>query len=238
MGLNRILEPEVMDSEREAQEYNDMDHSVVNQRFVEELFQFVRDQNSVGADGEIDLGDVLDLGTGTALIPIELCRQDHECRVMAVDMAVSMLELARYNVEAGGMIERITLAQVDAKKMGYDRGAFDVVISNSIIHHIPQPLSCLREMVRVVAEDGLLFIRDLMRPEDTETLEELVVAYTGKESEYSQKLFRDSLHAALSLDEIRELVASLGFEPDSVKATSDRHWTWTAVKLAGVMSPE
>ena len=238
MGLNRILEPEVMDSEREAQEYNDMDHSVVNQRFVEELFQFVRDQNSVGADGEIDLGDVLDLGTGTALIPIELCRQDHECRVMAVDMAVSMLELARYNVEAGGMIERITLAQVDAKKMGYDRGAFDVVISNSIIHHIPQPLSCLREMVRVVAEDGLLFIRDLMRPEDKETLEELVVAYTGKESEYSQKLFRDSLHAALSLDEIRELVASLGFEPDSVKATSDRHWTWMAVKLASVMSPE
>lgn len=238
MGLNRILEPEVMDSEREAQEYNDMDHSVVNQRFVEELFRFVRDQNAVGADGEIDLGDVLDLGTGTALIPIELCRQDHECRVMAVDLAVSMLELARYNVEAGGMIERITLAQVDAKKMGYDRGAFDVVISNSIIHHIPQPLSCLREMVRVVAEDGLLFIRDLMRPEDTETLEELVVAYTGKESEYSQKLFRDSLHAALSLDEIRELVASLGFEPDSVKATSDRHWTWTAVKLAGVMSPE
>jgi ubiquinone/menaquinone biosynthesis C-methylase UbiE len=238
MGLNRILEPEVMDSEREAQEYNDMDHSVVNQRFVEELFRFVRDQNAVGADGEIELGDVLDLGTGTALIPIELCRQDHECRVMAVDLAVSMLELARYNVEAGGMIERITLAQVDAKKMGYDRGAFDVVISNSIIHHIPQPLSCLREMVRVVAEDGLLFIRDLMRPEDTETLEELVVAYTGKESEYSQKLFRDSLHAALSLDEIRELVASLGFEPDSVKATSDRHWTWTAVKLAGVMSPE
>ena len=238
MGLNRILEPEVMDSEREAQEYNDMDHSVVNQRFVEELFRFVRDQNAVGADGEIELGDVLDLGTGTALIPIELCRQDHECRVMAVDLAVSMLELARYNVEAGGMIERITLAQVDAKKMGYDRGAFDVVISNSIIHHIPQPLSCLREMVRVVAEDGLLFIRDLMRPEDTETLEELVVAYAGKESEYSQKLFRDSLHAALSLDEIRELVASLGFEPDSVKATSDRHWTWTAVKLAGVMSPE
>lgn len=238
MSLNRILEPEVMDSEREAQEYNDMDHSVVNQRFVEELFRFARDQDAVGADGEIDLGDVLDLGTGTALIPIELCRQDHECRVMAVDLAVSMLELARYNVEAGGMIERITLAQVDAKKMGYDRGAFDVVISNSIIHHIPEPLSCLREMVRVVAEDGLLFIRDLMRPEDTETLEKLVVAYTGKESEYSQKLFRDSLHAALSLDEIREHVASLGFETDSVKATSDRHWTWTAVNLAGVINSE
>lgn len=232
MGLERVLEPEVMDSEKEAQEYNDMDHSVVNQHFVEELFKFARDQDPATAEAALDFGDVLDLGTGTALIPVELCRQDHECRVMAVDLAVSMLELARYNVEAAGMIERITLAQVDAKKMGYDRGAFDLVMSNSIIHHIPEPLICLREMVRVTAEDGLLFIRDLMRPQNAEMLDGLVLAYTGKESEYSQQLFRDSLHAALSLDEIRELVASLGFDPNSVQATSDRHWTWAAVNLA------
>ena len=231
MVLKRVLEPEVMDSEKEAQEYNDMDHSVVNQHFVEELFQFARNQDPAAADAEFDFGDVLDLGTGTALIPVELCRQDHECRVMAVDLAVSMLELARYNVEAAGMIERITLAQVDAKKMGYDRGAFDLVMSNSIIHHIPDPVICLQEMVRVTAEDGLLFIRDLMRPQDAETLEALVLTYTGKESEYSQQLFRDSLHAALSLDEIRDLVASLGFDPNSVQATSDRHWTWAAVNL-------
>ena len=231
MVLKRVLEPEVMDSEKEAQEYNDMDHSVVNQHFVEELFQFARNQDPAAADAEFDFGDVLDLGTGTALIPVELCRQDHECRVMAVDLAVSMLELARYNVEAAGMIERITLAQVDAKKMGYDRGAFDLVMSNSIIHHIPDPVVCLQEMVRVTAEDGLLFIRDLMRPQDVETLEALVLTYTGKESEYSQQLFRDSLHAALSLDEIRDLVASLGFDPNSVQATSDRHWTWAAVNL-------
>lgn len=232
MPLERVLEPEVMDSEKEAQEYNDMDHSVVNQHFVEELFKFAREQMGEGASAELNFGDVLDLGTGTALIPVELCRHDHECRVMAVDLAVSMLELARYNVEAAGMIERITLAQVDAKKMGYDRGAFDLVMSNSIIHHIPDPLVCLKEMVRVTAEDGLLFIRDLMRPQDADTLESLVVAYTGKESEYSQQLFRDSLHAALSLDEIRDLVGSLGFVPESVQATSDRHWTWAAGNLA------
>ncbi len=232
MGLDRVLEPEVMDSEKEAQEYNDMDHSVVNQHFVEELCKFAGDQAGDNKEADLDFGDVLDLGTGTALIPIELCRQDHECRVMAVDLAVSMLELARYNVEAAGMIERITLAQVDAKKMGYDRGSFDLVMSNSIIHHIPEPLICLREMVRVAAEDGLLFIRDLMRPHDAETLEQLVLDYTGQESEYSQQLFRDSLHAALSLDEIRALVASLGFNPNSVQATSDRHWTWAAVNVA------
>lgn len=224
--LERILEPEVMDSEQEAQEYNDMDHSEVNGRFVEELLAYARST----ADEAFELGDVLDLGTGTALIPIELCIRHEGCRVMAVDMAVSMLELARYNLEAKGMIERITLAQVDAKTMGYDDGSFDVVMSNSIVHHIPEPIECMSQMVRVTADGGMLFVRDLMRPHDLETLEGLVQTYAGDESEYSRKLFRDSLHAALSIDEIQELVETLGFDPNSVQSSSDRHWTWAARK--------
>lgn len=217
-----------MDSEQEANEYNDMDHSEVNRRFVKELLAFARTSPDFSADEELEIGDVLDLGTGTALIPIELCQQHENCRVMAVDMAVSMLELARYNLEAKGMTERISLAQVDAKRMGFEDGAFDLVMSNSIVHHIPEPKECLRQMVRVTADGGILFVRDLMRPKDLNTLEQLVQNYAGGESEFSQKLFRDSLHAALSIEEIRELVGLLGFDSNSVQPTSDRHWTWMA----------
>lgn len=244
MALERILEPEVMDSEKEAQEYNDMDHSAVNELFVGELLAFARKalgfpaetdaEASEEADGksetdEFALGDVLDLGTGTALIPVELCKQHEDCRVMAIDMAASMLDLAYYNIEAHSLTERINLAQVDAKKMGYEDEMFDVAISNSIIHHLGDPQSALKEMARVTAEGGVLFVRDLMRPDDLETLEGLVETYAGEESEYSQKLFHDSLHAALSLKEIREIVATLGYDPESVQATSDRHWTWATL---------
>lgn len=217
-----------MDSPKEATEYNEMDHSEVNRQFVEDLLAFA--ESDVDKHEPMELEDVLDMGTGTALIPIELCKHHPDCRVMAIDMAISMLDLARYNVEAKGMRERITLAQVDAKQMGYADGIFDVVMSNSIIHHIPEPDQCLAEMVRVAAEPGIIFIRDLMRPDDVETLERVVNQYAGQESEYSQKLFRDSLHAALSLAEIQEKVSELGFEASSVNATSDRHWTWAARK--------
>ena len=226
MALQRVLEPEVMDSEKEANEYNDMDHSVVNQAFVSDLLAFADSNLEEG----YELGDVLDLGTGTALIPIELCKRHEDCRVMAIDMAVSMLDLARYNVEASGMTQRIVLAQVDAKKMGYDDGNFNVVISNSIIHHIPNPLECVEQLVRVTEEGGIVFLRDLLRPDDLETLEQLVQTYAGEETEYSQKLFRDSLHASLSLEELRAIVQSCGFDPETVQATSDRHWTWAAIK--------
>ena len=237
MALERILEPEVMDSEKEAQEYNDMDHSAVNQKYVQELLDFARtalgyagdEQEDSDDEDEFSLGDVLDLGTGTALIPVELCKQHSECRVMAIDMAASMLDLAYYNIEAHSMTERINLAQVDAKKMSYEDAMFDTAISNSIIHHLADPLSSLREMARVTCEGGVIFVRDLMRPDDVETLDAIVQAYAGEESEYSQKLFRDSLHAALSLAEIRQMVSQLGYDPDSVQATSDRHWTWATL---------
>jgi SAM-dependent methyltransferase len=98
-------------------------------------------------------------------------------------------------------------------------------MSNSIIHHIPEPLDCFREMVRVLRPGGLLFVRDLMRPESAEEVERLVRENAADETEYSQQLFRQSLHAALTLEEVRETIAQLGLSGDCVQATSDRHWT-------------
>jgi ubiquinone/menaquinone biosynthesis C-methylase UbiE len=177
--------------------------------------------------------DVLDLGTGTALIPIELCRRFADCRVMAVDAAVSMLELAKYNIEVNGLTQRIQLAQVDAKKLPFDDAMFGATMSNSIVHHIPEPIHVLREAVRVTRNDGLFFIRDLLRPETVAQLQHLVETYAAGANDHQRQMFAESLHAALSLDEIRGLVASLGFASDGVQQTSDRHWTWIARRKAG-----
>jgi ubiquinone/menaquinone biosynthesis C-methylase UbiE len=217
MTLQRCLEPELMDTSDEARDYDSMDHSAVNRLFVDDLLQ-----------GDETAGDILDLGTGTAQIPIELCGRGGDFRVMATDAAMHMLELARYNIEAAGMTDRIQLALVDAKQLPYPDRTFDVVMSNSIVHHIPDPSHVLREALRVVRPGGLLFFRDLFRPADEQTLTQLVDTYAADCSAEQRQLFAQSLHAALSLPEIRDLVEQLGFNPETVQATSDRHWTWRA----------
>lgn len=219
MPLSRVLEVEAMDSAAEAADYNAMDHSAVNALFVADLL-------ATGVFAGKESLEVLDIGAGTALIPIELCRRTPECRVLAVDLAAHMLDLAKYNVEAAGLTHRIQLAQIDAKALPFSNGRFDVVMSNSIIHHIPEPIHALREAVRVTRPFGLLFIRDLQRPDDEDSLAQLVQTYAGSENAHSQKMFADSLHAALSLEEIRGLVGKLGFPAESVQQTSDRHWTF------------
>lgn len=206
-----------MDSSAEAESYDRMDHGAVNQRFVADLL-------AAGWEG----GDVLDLGTGTARIPIEICQRVEEVRIMATDLSISMLELARLNIEISSMTERVQLDHCDAKDLPYASDMFDAVVSNSIVHHIPDPRPVLQEAQRVVRYDGLLFFRDLMRPSSIGDLDALVAAYTAGESDHARQLFRDSLHAALTLQEIRGMVATLGYPPDTVSATSDRHWTWVA----------
>ena len=69
-----------------------------------------------------------------------------------------------------------------------------------------------------------------MRPENDQQVKQLVQTYTGDENEHSQQMFDDSLRAALSLDEMQTLVSELGFQLDTVTKTTDRHWTWAAVK--------
>ena len=240
MPLDRVLEPEVMDSPQDAADYDSMDHREVNRRFVDDLIAAIAatphsalriphspEPRTLNPEPFVD---ILDLGTGTALIPIELCQRFEGCRVMAADAAISMLELARYNIEVNNLTQRIELAHVDAKLLPFTDAMFDVVMSNSIIHHIPEPIHVLREAVRVTRPGCLLFIRDLLRPASLGELNHLVATYTAGANDHQQRMFAESLHAALSLPEIRSLITSLGFTADGVQQTTDRHWTWVATK--------
>lgn len=229
MSLVRVLEPEVMNSADEARDYDAMDHGEVNRRFVDDLLADLPMDSDQRPDSEEPL-TVLDLGTGNARIPIELCQRRDDCRVLAVDLADEMLIVARYNVEIAGLRERIQLDLVDAKRLPYQDGQFPLVMSNSIVHHIAEPQAVLREAVRVTHASGHLFFRDLLRPASELELEWLVATYGGT-IEHGKAMFAASLRAALTLDEIRTLVVNLGFAPETVRQTTDRHWTWSAGRM-------
>ncbi len=217
--LPRILEPEVMDSAAEACDYDAMDHAAVNRAFVTDFL------------GEWDGRDpVLDVGTGTAQIPVELCRQVRSAHVVAVDLAEHMLAVGRDNVRRAGLVDRVRLERCDAKALPFADGTFGAVVSNSIVHHIPEPEAVLAEMVRVAAPGGRLFVRDLMRPYDGTELRRLVETYAGGANAHQRQMFADSLHAALTLAEVRDRVVALGYPRDGVRQTTDRHWTWSAVR--------
>ena len=219
--LSRELEPEIMDSVDEALAYDAMDHQLVNRVFVDDFL----------AAGPLP-GRILDLGTGTAQIPILLCQRLTTAQVAAIDMSLAMLDLGQANVTLHNRAAQICLQWADAKALPYESDSFAAVISNSIVHHVPEPYDVLTEAVRVTVPGGLLFFRDLLRPDDLAGLEYLVERYAADSTPPQQALFAASLRAALTLREMQELVARLGFDRDTVTVTSDRHWTWSAHRTA------
>jgi ubiquinone/menaquinone biosynthesis C-methylase UbiE len=218
--LSRTLEPEVMDTAEEARDYDAMDHAAVNRVFVDDFLAFSGQAES----------PILDVGTGTAQIPLELCRRVPACQVTAIDLAEHMLTVGRENVRRAGFESRLRLERWDAKEMPCGDNTFAAVISNSIVHHIPEPVAVFIEIVRVVRRGGVLFVRDLLRPDDEATLRHLVDLHAAGANTHQRKMFADSLHAALSLAEVQSLVRQLGFLADAVRQTTDRHWTWATRK--------
>ena len=132
--MDRVLEPEYMDTAEEALSYAGMDHASANESVVA---AFVEAGGRPGA--------VLDIGTGPGDIPLLLAAALPGVRVVAIDAAGSMLALAREKVDQAGLTARISLLRGDAKALPFADTCFDGVISNTILHHIPEPVHYLRE---------------------------------------------------------------------------------------------
>lgn len=209
--IPRELEPEVMNDRDEALAYDAMDHTAANTAFVQRLVE-------LGASGLM-----LDLGTGPGHQPPMICHAIPRCRVVGVDLSLEMLRLAEAHRHRAPHTARIAYVMADAKQLPFADAAFDTVMSNTILHHIPKPVDVLREANRVLRPGGTLLIRDLYRPPDAATLDALVRRYVGHESPTQQELFHNSLKAALMPDEIRQLVVDLGWHDIEVTIDSDRH---------------
>ena len=172
--MERILEPEVMDSLTEAIEYDAMDFTEVNTDFALKAI----------ALGPPEQGIVLDAGTGPGRIPVIISQMRSQWQIIAIDAAQSMLEVAAQHVQQANLQSSISLELVDAKSLPYEDGHFDMIISNSLVHHLPDPLPFFKELKRVVKSNGGIFIRDLFRPANAEIMNALVDSIGEEYDEY------------------------------------------------------
>ena len=213
--MRRILEPELMDTQRDAEEYDAMDFWEPDTRFAEDAIALLRGQG----------GHVIDLGTGTAKIPVLMLERRGDLEITAVDLAKEMLRVAARRVADAGFADRCKLACMDIKALRVPAAKYDLVLCNSTVHHMPDPLVLFREIARVAKPTGAILIRDLIRPQSMDDAWAMVKRVAAGEHIRQQQLFFDSLCAAHTMEDVEGLVKTSKLERIKIAPCSERHWT-------------
>lgn len=205
-----------MDTEAQARAYSEADFTAPHDLFVA---TYLRHFGPPAPDRR-----VLDLGCGPADVTVRFARACPDCGVDGVDASAWMLEFARRRLDAEGLGSRIRLFQAHIPRDPLPAPRYDALISNSLLHHLRDPLDLWRTLSGHAATGAPLFVMDLRRPEDETALAALVERYAGDAPPVLREDFANSLRAAYREDEVRAQIAAAGLEGLRVERNSDRHF--------------
>jgi len=153
--MERVLEPELMDDPEQVLAYAGANFEQENQGFVDQF---------CGLYDDLDGAHILDLGCGPGDIPIRLARRHPTCRIMGIDASQPMIAYAEHAVKKAGFHDRVQFLCQRFQDMSVSSPA-DAIISNSLVHHVPNPLQFWYSVKTLLKSGGPVLVMDLLRPD-------------------------------------------------------------------------
>ena len=212
--MDRILEPEVMDDPEQARAYAQADFEKENQGFVDRFREYFPDFSD---------GHALDLGCGPGDIPIRFAQAIPACRITGVDASAPMVRLAEEAVQKAGLSDRITFRCERFQDLA-GTNIVDAAISNSLLHHVPNPLQFWHKLRLAVKPGSPVLVMDLLRPDSPEEAQAIVDRYAAGSPDILRRDFYNSLLAAFTEDEIASQLARMNLTRLLIDVPDDRHW--------------
>lgn len=214
--MDRVPEPELMTGAEQVAAYATADFAEPHQRCIELLREKLADFPSDGR--------AADLGCGPCDIAARFARAYPRWTVDAVDGSQRMLDAAGPLLERAGVSARIARHRLLLPAEPPDRRRYDLVFSNSLLHHLAEPSVMWSTVMTWTRRGGAIFVMDLLRPESCDAACRLVDTYAAGEPEGLRTDFYHSLLAAYRPAEVAEQLACAGLEGLRLEVISDRHW--------------
>ena len=212
--MERVLEPEVMDHPEQVLAYAQADFAKENQGFVDQFFTLYPDLESP---------HIVDLGCGPGDIAIRMITRQPTCRVTGIDASQPMIDYAERIVQEAEFHDRIKFLCQRFQDVTLSDLA-DAIISNSLVHHVPNPLQFWYSVKTSLKPGGPVLVMDLLRPESPQAAQAIVDEHAANEPAQLRKDFYHSLLAAFTEDEVAAHLARLNLNRLFVDVPDDRHW--------------
>ncbi|MFP4557107.1 MAG: bifunctional demethylmenaquinone methyltransferase/2-methoxy-6-polyprenyl-1,4-benzoquinol methylase UbiE [Bacteroidales bacterium] len=110
--------------------------------------------------------NVLDVATGTGDLAIALAKKESNIKVTGIDIAQNMLLVGKKKVETAGLRKRISLCKGSSEKLPFEKDNFDAAMVAFGVRNFENPLKGLKEIFRVVKNNGSLFVLEFTSPKN------------------------------------------------------------------------
>ena len=130
---------------------------------------------------------VADVGAGTGFMAAGLAPLVK--RVYVVDGSPAMLEVAKKNL---GQFDNVEYHQADGASLPFPDESLEAVFANMYLHHMPDPLAAIGEMVRVLVPGGRLVITDMDVHPYAWLKEEMADVWQGFDRQQMRAWFQDA----------------------------------------------
>lgn len=213
--MQRTPEPELMLDAEQVAAYAAADFEVAHSDIVDHFTRLYSVRELCGP--------IIDLGCGPGDITVRFARLCPNCRIDALDGSEAMLAHARKRLVEEGLEHRVRLVHAILPHQQLDAGSYATIVSNSLLHHLHDPHVLWRVIKHIARPDALIYIADLMRPENEEQAASLVEAHMQGEPSVLRRDFYNSLLAAFSLEEVAAQLRQADLHRLAVAPISDRH---------------
>jgi trans-aconitate methyltransferase len=217
MVMQRTAEPELMNDLAQVDAYSRADFSSSNARFVAQTVALFPGLPAQGA--------VLDIGCGPGDITLRLARALPGCVLRGTDGAENMIARARCALLVEPDLKpRVHFAVARLPEAQSARAAYDLIVSNSVLHHLTDPLDLWRA-IRAHGRPGTaVHVVDLRRPSSRVEARELVSRYTTPaDSPLLREDYFNSLLAAYETAEVAAQLRDAQLPRLNVQAVGDRY---------------
>jgi ubiquinone/menaquinone biosynthesis C-methylase UbiE len=102
-------------------------------------------------------GVCVEVGSGTAVFAIELCRRSH-LKIFALEKVEAINEVARRNIESEGLAGRIIPVLGDAHDLPFGNECAHLIISRGSYHCWHDKVRVFEEIYRILKKDGIGFV--------------------------------------------------------------------------------
>lgn len=203
-----------MDDVQQVQAYASADFTASDQASVARILALLAEGAGPG-----DRLRIVDLGCGPGNLTVPLAERLPKAEVVGIDGSRPMLVAAQQRASGGR--PRFRLMQL--QDLPPDLGRFDLLVSNSLLHHLHDPGLLWRTVLRLAAPGALVVVKDLRRPATPAEVDDLVLRHAAGAPPVLQRDYRASLHAAFRPEEVRQQLQRSGLMTLQVQPLEDRY---------------